>query len=98
VPAGGLVKKTVLAAGAMTAAAAVCYPREATEISQYAWNVASDFATTTYHDWFDCQCSHYHGFICYTTIVYTVFASLACYKFDAHEPILIILAEMLLRR
>lgn len=50
---GGVVKKTVLAAGAMTAAAAVCYPREATEISKYSWNVASDFAATTYHDLFD---------------------------------------------
>lgn len=52
---GGVVKKTVLAAGAMTAAAAVCYPREATDISKYGWNVASEFATATYtyHDWFD---------------------------------------------
>jgi len=54
---GGLVKKTMLAAVAMTAAAAVCYPREATEISKYGWNVASDFATTAYHDLFDCECS-----------------------------------------
>jgi len=53
--AGGLVKKTVLAAGAMTAAAAVCYPREATDISKYTWTVASDFVTTSYHDWFDCK-------------------------------------------
>ena len=52
-PTGGVVKKTVLAAGAVTAAAAVCYPREATEISKYSWNVASDFAATTYHDWMD---------------------------------------------
>jgi len=51
------VKKTVLAAGAMTAAAAVCYPHEATDISKYGWNVASEFATAAYHDWFDCKCS-----------------------------------------
>jgi len=51
------VKKTVYAAGAMTAAAAVCYPREATEVSRYTWNVASDFATSTYRDWFDCKFS-----------------------------------------
>ena len=51
------MKKTVLAAGAMTAAAAVCYPHEATDISKYGWNVASEFATAAYHDWFDCKCS-----------------------------------------
>jgi len=56
---GGVVKKTVLAAGAMTAAAAVCYPREATEISKYSWNVASDFAATTYHDLFDCKSAQF---------------------------------------
>ena len=49
------MKKTVLAAGAMTAAAAVCYPREATDISKYTWTVASDFVTTSYNDWFDCK-------------------------------------------
>jgi len=53
--AGGFLKKTVLATGAMTAAAAVCYPREATDISQYSWSVASEFASTTYHDLFDCE-------------------------------------------
>jgi len=52
---GGVLKKTVLSATAMTAAAAVCYPREATDISKYSWNVASDFASTTYHDLFDCK-------------------------------------------
>ena len=52
---GGMLKKTVLATGAITAAAAVCYPREATDISKYGWNVASDFAATTYHDLFDCK-------------------------------------------
>ena len=52
---GGVLKKTVLATGAMIGAAAVCYPREATEISKYSWNITSDFATTTYHDLFDCK-------------------------------------------
>jgi len=52
---GGLLKKTLLSAAAMTAAAAVCYPREATDISKYSWNVASDFASSTYYELFDCK-------------------------------------------
>ena len=56
--AGGVVKKTLYAAGAMTAAAAVCYPREATDISRYSWNVASQFAVTTYRDLFDRKFEH----------------------------------------
>jgi len=52
---GGVLKKTVLSAAAMTAAAAVCYPREATDISKYSWNLASEFATSTYHELFDCK-------------------------------------------
>ena len=46
------MKKTIFATGAMAAAAAVCYPREATEISKYSWTIASDFAAATYHDLF----------------------------------------------
>jgi len=52
---GGLVKKTLLSALAMTGAAAVCYPREATDISKYSWAMASDFTTSTYHEFFDCK-------------------------------------------
>jgi len=52
---GGVLKKTMLATAAMTAAAAVCYPREATDISKYSWNIASDFAVSTYHDLFGCK-------------------------------------------
>jgi len=51
------MKKTMLSAAAMTAAAAVCYPREATDISKNSWSVASDFASTTYHELFDCKSS-----------------------------------------
>ena len=60
---GGVLKKTLLATAAMTAAAAVCYPREASDISKYSWNVTSDFATSMYHDLFDCEFVS-HNFNC----------------------------------
>ena len=52
---GGKIKKTFLATVGMAAAAAVCYPQEATEISAMGLKGISDFVKETYRDNFSCQ-------------------------------------------
>jgi len=47
---GGKIKKTFLATVGMTAAASVCYPREAVIIGGVGWRSVRDFVKTTYKD------------------------------------------------
>lgn len=47
---GGLIRKAVYASIGMTAAASVCYPREAEDITKRGWHVVRDFAYKTYDD------------------------------------------------
>jgi hypothetical protein len=49
---GGIIRKTVLAATAMAAAASVCYPHEAVVVGKEGWRLATDFTSTTYQDLF----------------------------------------------
>lgn len=47
---GGLLRKAAYASIGMTAAASVCYPHEAEDITKRGWHVVRDFAHKTYDD------------------------------------------------
>jgi len=47
---GGLIRKAAYASIGMTAAASVCYPHEAEDITKKGWHVVRDFAYKTYDD------------------------------------------------
>ena len=49
---GGLIRKAAYASIGMAAAASVCYPHEAEDISKRGWHVVRDFAYKTYDDSF----------------------------------------------